>query len=412
MNCLKTLSLIALLVGHPLAYAEVDRPDSEETKRVNDQLFTVNDFVGGSGATSAYDWSYSNSMLLAANSVVAQNSMAAQSGSSGSGNSSASSDDDGPPQAHRYATLGDRKKGEHVKDEDGNDKIWPHKLPFLGQKVTSMGYDLPNPYGVAVIGSYIDQALQISNLRVSTSGTVDGPYVSVDDFVSFGASEAQALAIEAKYDFWLWPFLNVFVVAGKLVDGQAVVPLTVGIEGALDFLGLGAICPDNPPIPSLRPDFCDQSVPITAEPEYDGTNVGVGIVLAGGWKHYFVAIPLTYVYSDLSNLKDNITTFNAEILLGRTFKMKHPERQFELFIGGNYLDATQEIKNSIILPLSDTDPSLPDVEIFYEIHEVNKDKWNYIFGGNFQINRRWDLAFQVGFGGSRDQGTLTATYRW
>jgi len=62
--------------------------------------------------------------------------------------------------------------------------------------------------------------------------------------------------------------------------------------------------------------------------------------------------------------------------------------------------------------LSDVDPSLPDPEIFYEIHEVNKDKWNYIVGGNFQVNRRWDIAFQVGFGGSRDQGTLTGTYRW
>jgi hypothetical protein len=190
------------------------------------------------------------------------------------------------------------------------------------------------------------------------------------------------------------------------------VPLSVGVEGALDFLGLGALCPDNPRIPSLRPGFCDDAIPITAYPEYDGTNLGVGIVLAGGWRQYFVAVPLTYVYSDLSNLKDNIKTFNGEILLGRAFKMKHPDRQFEIFIGGNYLDATQEIHNSIILPLSDIDPSLPDPEIFYEIHEDNTDKWNYIFGGNFQLDKSWDLAFQVGFGGSRDQATLNANYRW
>jgi len=411
MSCIKTLSLIAFLVAHQSAFAEKDQSGGEESNGVNEQTFTLNDFVGGTDAVTAYDWSYSNSTLFAANSMVAQNSMAAQSGGGSSGASSDSSDD-GPPATLSYATLGDREHGEHVKDEHGNEKIWPHKLPFLGQKVISLGYDLPNPYGVAVIGSYIEQSLQISNLRVSTSGTADGPYVSVNDFVTFGQSAAEALAVEAKIDVWLWPFLNVFVVAGELVEGEAVVPLTVGVEGALDFLGLGGICPDNPPIPSLRPDFCDQSVPITAEPEYDGQNVGVGIVLAGGWRHYFVAIPLTYVYSDLSNLKNNIKTFNGEILIGRTFDMKHPDRQFQMFIGGNYLDAEQEISNSVILPLSDLDPSLPDPEIFYEIHEVNTDKWNYIVGGQFQINREWDLAFQVGFGGSRDQATLNATYRW
>jgi len=339
--------------------------------------------------------------------LFAASSAAAQDESSTSGDSS---DGSGPPPTHQFATLGDRDPGEHVLDETGNKKIWPHKLPFLGQKVISIGYDLPDPYGGSAIASLVEQSLQISNLRVST-GDASGPYVSVDDFVSFGQSEAEALAIEAKFDFWLLPFMNVFLVAGKM-DGDAIVPLEVGVEGALDFLGRGALCPDNPPIPSLRPDFCDESVPLTAKPKYTGTNWGIGTILAGGWRHYFVAIPLTYVYTDLSNLSDNIKTFNAEILIGRTFDLRHPERQFDFFIGGDYLDATQEIKNSIVLPLSDVDPSLPDQTIFYEIHEVNTDKWNYIVGANFQLTKKWTFATQIGFGGSRDQFTLTGSYRW
>jgi len=190
------LSIIAFLIVYTSAYAEEDRSDASESNSVYEQTFTLNDLVGGTGATSGYDWSYSNSMLFAAN------SMAAQSDGGGSGASSESSDD-GPPATLSYASLGDREHGDHVQDEHGNDKIWPHKLPFLGQKVISLGYDLPNPYGVAVIGSYVEQSLKISNLRVSTSGTADGPYVSVNDFVTFGQSEAEALAVEAKFDFWL-----------------------------------------------------------------------------------------------------------------------------------------------------------------------------------------------------------------
>jgi len=392
---------MVVLASHSLAQADAESSTLGTMDDAEVQLFAANDSAIGIGAASVDHWSYDSSMLLAASSAAAQD------GSSGSGNSS---DGSRPPQTRNFATLGNRERGEHVKDEAGSKKIWPHKLPFLGQKVISLGYDLPDPYGVSVIGSFIEQSLQISNLRVST-GDASGPYVSVSDFVSFGQSGAEALAIEAKFDFWLFPFMNIFFVAGAM-DGDAIIPLTVGIEGALDFLGRGGLCPDNPPIPALRPGFCDQSIPITAKPKYDGTNWGIGTVLAGGWRHYFVAIPLTYVYSDLSNLKDNIKTFNAEILLGRTFDLQHPDRQIEMFIGGSYLDATQEISNSIVLPLSEIDPSLNDAEIFYEIHEVNTDKWNYIVGGNFQLSKKWSFATQIGFGGSRDQLTLTGTYRW
>jgi hypothetical protein len=393
---------MVLLASHFPAHADTNFSDFEKTSSAYELLFAADNSATGIDTSRVYDWSYSSSLLLAAGGA------AAQSGNSGSGNSS---DDSGPPDSHSFATLGDREPGEHVEDEAGNDKIWPHRLPFLGQKVISLGYDLPDPYGFAIIGSYVEQSLQISNLRVSTSGTAAGPYVSVNDFVTFGQSAAEALDFEAKFDFWLFPFMNVFFVAGAM-DGEANVPLTVGVEGALDFLGLGGVCPDNPPIPSLRPDFCDENVAITAQPKYDGTNWGVGTVLAGGWRHYFVAIPITYVYSDLSNLKDNISTLNVEVLIGRTFDSKHPKRQMELFIGGDYLDVEQEISNSIVLPLSEVDPSLPDPEIFYQIHEVNTDKWNYIVGGNFQMNEHWSIQAQIGFGGSRDQYTLGGTLRW
>jgi hypothetical protein len=171
MTSTRTGLIIAFLLAHPAAYAEEDRSDATESNSVYEQMFALNDLVGGTGATTAYDWSYNNSMLFAASSVVAQNSMAAQSGGGGSGSSSDSSDDDDAAEAGRYASIGDRENGEHVKDDDGSKKIWPHKLPFLGQKVISLGYDLPDPYGVALIGSYVEQSLQISNLRVSTSGT-------------------------------------------------------------------------------------------------------------------------------------------------------------------------------------------------------------------------------------------------
>jgi len=99
---------------------------------------------------------------------------AAQGG--GSSTTGGASDSSGPTQTTTYPTLGDRKHGEHVIDDNGDEKIWPHKLPFLGQKVISLGYDLPEPYGISVVVTELEQTLQISNLRVST-GDKSGPYV-------------------------------------------------------------------------------------------------------------------------------------------------------------------------------------------------------------------------------------------
>ena len=67
-------------------------------------------------------------------------------------------------------------------------------MPFLGQKVINLGYDLPDLYGFAMIGTYLSQALQISDLRVSTGG-VGGPYEDVSDFVVFNQSHAERISL-------------------------------------------------------------------------------------------------------------------------------------------------------------------------------------------------------------------------
>ncbi len=135
-------------------------------------------------------------------------------------------------------------------------------------------------------------------------------------------------------------------------------------------------------------------------------------MLAMGWRHYFVAIPMPYVYSDLSILEQTIETFSRQVLIDRTFDLSHPDRHVEFFIGGTYLDVTQDLTNSIVLPLSDADPSLADAEIAYKIHEINVDQWNYVVGGQYQFNKNWSIVGQIGFGGSRDQFTRNRTWRF
>jgi hypothetical protein len=299
------------------------------------------------------------------------------------------------PSSFTYPTLSDRDLGQPVVNAAGQKKVWPHTLPVWGQKVLDLGIDFPDPYGVSMIGTYLSQEVEISDLRVSFD---DGQTYQPFDWVQFPGSEVSTYSFETKIDAWLFPFMNLFALAGY-VDGTGVVPVGLPVEPLLDTLGHGHLCPDSGP---FRPDFCDDVILFDALPDYYGYNVGLGTVLAMGWKGFYVAVPITYVWSDMSNLEQTVETLTVETLIGHTFKLG----------GGMYLDAATNITNTTTLPLSEIDPSLDDVDIDYKIDEVNKDKWNYIVGGQFQFSEHWAMQCQIGFGGSRQQYTLTGVYRW
>lgn len=275
---------------------------------------------------------------------------------------------------------------------------WDHHLPFYGKQLTAKGFHLPDPVGVTIIGTYLEQDLTLDNLQISGDGQNFVPI----DFVQFAGADAKDFALEVKIDAWLLPFLNVFAVAG-LIDGKGHIPIQLDVGGVLDATGSN-IC--NVP-PAIRPAFCEDIVQFDANPNYQGYNYGVGIVLAGGYKSFFVAIPLTAVKSDLNITNSEITSYEAEILFGNSFKLGGG-KSVEVFVGASYLDATYLATG--FEPLSEINPILPDV--YYKIDSSNKDKWNYVVGGQYALSDAWQLQFQVGFGGSRSQYTFAGTFRF
>ena len=251
------------------------------------------------------------------------------------------------------------------------------------------------------MATYLDQDLLLDNLAISTDGGLTATPI---EFVQFDGVQAQDVALEAKLDVWVLPFMNVYAIAG-LIDGQGEVPFGIQVDGLLDLIGIG-IC--NIPRP---PAFCNDVIALEAKPDYKGYNYGLGTVFAGGWKSFFLALPLTWVHSELDITNSTIDTFEAEILFGRIFKLSKGSA-VEAFIGGSYLDAAYTGTGSVVLPLSELDPSFEDTTIDYRIDEKNKDKWNLILGAEYQIGEAWDLQGQVGLLGSRTQLTVSGVFRW
>lgn len=134
-----------------------------------------------------------------------------------------------------YPSLEGRALGEPLlDDETGKIKKWGKALPFFAQDVINLGFDLPNPYGLAVIPGWIRQDLVLENLAISIN---NGPRQDID-FVDFGTPSVENTTVQFKADAWILPFMNVFATVG-LIRGEGTIPITIEGDDLLGFLGMG-----------------------------------------------------------------------------------------------------------------------------------------------------------------------------
>ena len=294
-----------------------------------------------------------------------------------------------------YPTLEQRELGEPNVDEDGERVIWPYRLPFLAQDVIDLGFDLPNPYGVAIIPARIRQDLILQDLAIG----IGGPPDTEIDFVDFGTPFVENTALQLKLDAWVLPFLNVFATIGNF-DGKATIPLS--FLGSDLFPGLCGVTPNNP--------VCVRTYSAIATPEYEGENIALGINLAMGWDRFFVAIPATYAWTDVDIIPQTVTAVNITPRIGMTGDMGN-RGTVAVFIGATYLSAEVLIQDQILLD-TPGGPNGDQTLLSYRIKQRNKDRWNYLIGFNWEMNRNWSVMVEAGFGGSRENVIAGATYRF
>jgi hypothetical protein len=284
-------------------------------------------------------------------------------------------------------------------DEQGEaaPRIWNHKLPFLAQKVIDKGYDLPLPYGIGLTYADVDQAQLLGELQVGINGLPIIPF----EFVGFDNARSQSQSLSLKADAWVLPFMNVFAMLGK-VEGTAPMDVLLDGNGMLDHLDIS--CTGLPPSP-LCPILEDRSftLPITAS--FEGNTYGIGMVLAGGWNNWFVAVPINWTYADMDGSQTDGVTFTVTPRVGRVINLGR-KGNLAVFVGGNYLDVELTVDG-----FAETPDSL--LRFDYIIEQENKDKWNALLGFNWDINKRlsWSAEYD-GFVGSRDAFISSLVWRY
>ena len=291
--------------------------------------------------------------------------------------------------------LEDREIGDANVDEQGNNLVWNHPLPFFGQEVIDLGFELPLPFGVSVIPASFEQDLTLSDLRIGSGGVATRPIESLN----FDNPSVKNTALQLKFDAWLFPFMNVFATVGQ-VDGRATVPLSL--------LGQDLL-PDRCDRPIATPAFCDQVFSATAKPDYDGTNWSIGTTLAMGWDRFFFVLPMVYAVSDIDILNTDVDAINISPRFGINADLGR-YGDIAIFAGATYLKAEVEVAGDVVFD-NPGDPG-KDLTLSYRLVEENKDPWNAAIGTNWQLNQRWGLLLEVGLGGTSDDVIVGLTYRF
>jgi hypothetical protein len=290
-----------------------------------------------------------------------------------------------------YPIADEHPIGGGEKPEETQKAVEPitRALPIWGEKVRSMGYDLPLPFGAGVNLVYMDQGIDIRNLKIGF-----GNANQEINRVSFSNARAKDKAATARLDLWLLPFANIYGILGH-IDGET--ELDVNLPGiTVNVPGIGQV-------PILDPATLNFDI------DYDGTTYGGGLTLAGGYKNFFGSLDANYTYSDINLVDGDIKTLTISPRLGVLVDPAIIKGSFAFWIGAMYMDYKQTVTDSV--NLNQLDPSLPSVELEFEIDIKNEEHWNFLMGGQWEITKRWQITAEGGVG-NRRQIVIGSSFRF
>ncbi len=289
------------------------------------------------------------------------------------------------PMADEHPIAEDEKAG---KTQNAVEPI-TRKLPIWGEKVRAMGYDLPLPFGAGVNFVYMEQGLDIRNLKIGF-----GNANQEVERVTFSDASATDTAAAARLDLWLLPFANIYGIIGT-IDGKT--KLDVNLPGiTVNVPGIG-------PVPIVDP------ATINFDIDYNGTTYGGGITLAGGYKDFFGSLDANYTYTNINLVDGDIKTLTISPRLGVLVDPSIIKGSLAFWIGAMYMDYKQTVTDSV--NLKELDSRLPSADLDFEIDIKNEEHWNFLMGGQWEITKRWQITAEGGVG-NRRQIVLGSSFRF
>lgn len=328
---------------------------------------------------------------------------------------------------------------------------YPYSLPIWGAKATKAGFSLPYSAGLSVQYIWQKSDLVIDNLQV---GFNHGPMFNLDEIVRFKNATSEAQGLNVRPDIWLFPFLNVY---GVIAKSQPSTAIDAGIY-----------------VPDVDGNW-SEIVPLSTKANFQATSLGFGLTptigVGGGW----MALDMNFTWNDIAELDKPAFAFIFGPRFGKSFKLKKPDSNFALWVGGfrlklnsgttgslnfddlfdtsglqgkvdNGLQAVADKQEAVddwwnsLSALEQNNPvnkakyetanraleraggflnamdgALNDEEnasVQYSLDKRPKDMWNFVIGTQYQYNKHWMTRLEVGMLGSRQQVIAGLQYRF
>jgi hypothetical protein len=328
---------------------------------------------------------------------------------------------------------------------------YPYLLPIWGEEVTKKGFQLPYSAGLSAQYVYQQSDITITDLSV---GFNHNPMVSMSNVIRFNNAQATTNGVNIRPDIWLLPFLNVY---GLFAQSKSSTAIDAGLW-----------------IPDTAGNWSEISG-LSTKAEFNGTTVGFGITptvgVGGGW----MALDMNFTWTDIEELDAPAYIFVFGPRFGKTFKLNDDEMNIALWVGGfrvqmatstsgsinlNELFDTEELQTNVDNGLvkveeaqqqvdtwwnglsqveqknpvnkakyetanraidaagsflNSADEALNDdqnASVQYSLSKTPTQKWNFIVGSQFQIDRNWMIRAEAGFLGARTQFIGGLQYRF
>ena len=260
-------------------------------------------------------------------------------------------------------------------------------LPIWGVEAQAMGYQIPLPFGIGVTAYAAKQPVNIQDLQLGSNGN---PPVSVKNFLVIDQVDTTQKNLSAKLDVLVFPFLDVYVLAGYTkgtTKGEIQVPgETIG----------GIIEPRV----------------LQLDAAFNGPTYGVGFTLQGGFKvsdwrdlTAFGVVDWNRTRTKLSfenesliaHTKPVATVFSARVGL---HGIVGPSMGAAIWTGAMHQSIQQEVAGSVA-----------DTDLQFIVIQSPTKPWNALLGGLLEFGKDWMVLAEGGLG-ARKSILASAVYRF
>ncbi|MEZ9551962.1 hypothetical protein AB4347_05020 [Vibrio breoganii] len=281
------------------------------------------------------------------------------------------------------------------------------ELPIWKSEAEERGYILPKAFGLSVGYMKVEQGINVTSIelngiknQITTPGLPafelcapdvpswvpcyefpgtpgkDVPINDIDIDTRGGYQESEVWTVRA--DMWLFPFLNLYGIAGK-ISGYSETDIKVNVNfGDNNSLSL--------PYLPFRLDL-------------DGNMYGGGFVVAGGYERWFTIIDASYTKTNLTVIDGGIDSIVITPRVGYDFTdYGHPVR---VWVGGQYQNIQQTLKGNlsdVFGPQIAAALSEDGVDAQFVVEQELASEWNTVVGFNYVINPTFNIIGEFGFG--------------